>query len=366
MSRRLRIAAYNVEWFGNLFDDDNRLISDEKWSARWNVTRRRQGAAIAEVIRTVDADVFQIVEAPNQGNGHSSVAALEGFAKTFGLRQRKALIGFPSHTRQELTLLYDPDRASARHDPKGTRFDAPESVERMHLSSLSPLHRAPRFDGDLPLDIDADGLVDFHHFSKPPIEAVVELDGLILRLIGVHAKSKAAHRAKDEADEVRIQITNRRKQLAQCEWIRRRVEEHLATGEDVIVLGDFNDGPGIDRYERMFGRSGVEVVMGDVSLPDTLLRNPYMKARLHPELGWSPATCRFYDRDKKSYVNALLDFVMLSAPLASRSDAIWRIWHPFDDKACFRDEGLRQALLDASDHFPVSVDLDVQAASPLS
>ncbi len=357
MTRPLRIAAYNVEWFANLFDTDDRLISDESWSARWNVTRRRQAEAVAHVIKAVDADLIQIVEGPNDGGGQSAVRALEGFAAAFGLRQRKALIGFPNDTRQELVLLYDPGRAAASHDPRGARFDAPASDQPPVPPATLSQHRAPRFDGVLPLDFDADGIIDFHQFSKPPLETRVEVAGAVLRLIGVHAKSKAVRDAKDADDETRIQIANRRKQLAQCEWIRRRVEEHLARAEDVIVLGDFNDGPGIDRYERMFGRSGVEVVMGDVSAPDDLLRNPFLKARLHPEFGWSPSTCRFYDREKKSYVNALLDFVMLSAPLAQRTAATWRIWHPFDDKACFRDEVLKQALLDGSDHFPVSVDL---------
>ena len=42
------------------------------------------------------------------GEGALLDAALEGFAQEFGLRQRKALLGFPSPTRQELVYLYDP------------------------------------------------------------------------------------------------------------------------------------------------------------------------------------------------------------------------------------------------------------------
>ena len=56
-------------------------------------------------------------------------------------------------------------------------------------------------------------------------------------------------------------------------------------------------------------------------------------------------------------MNALLDFVMLSGGLAERARPKWRIWHPFDDPDCFGDKALSKALLDASDHFPVSVDL---------
>ena len=357
MAERLRIAAYNVEWFANLFDDDDRLILDNGWSARYDVTRRRQAMAVADVMTAVDADLFLIVEAPNSGKHQSSVRALERFAERFGLRQKQALEGFPNGTRQELTLLYDPDRIEARHDPRGAPFRPPQSGRRMRLGRLSPMARAPRFDSVLPLDIDEDGLVDLHEFSKPPVEAEVKADGATFRLIGVHAKSKAPHGARTPQEVVRMQIANRRKQLAQCEWIRRRVDEHLEREENVIVLGDFNDGPGIDRYERMFGRSGVELVMGDVTAPEMLLRNPYVKARLHPDLGWRPATARFYNREKRAYMNALLDFVMLSAPLAERGGANWRIWHPFDDPECFGDKALSAALLDASDHFPVSVDL---------
>ncbi|WP_347221669.1 pyridoxal-phosphate dependent enzyme, partial [Mycolicibacterium poriferae] len=33
--------------------------------------------------------------------------------------------------------------------------------------------------------------------------------------------------------------------------------------------------------------------------------------------------------------------------------------HPFDDPVCYRTIELREALLTASDHFPVSIDIDL-------
>lgn len=357
MTNSLRIAAYNVEWFAGLFDEDDQLVLDDSWSARHGVVKRRQAEAVAEVVSAVDADVMLIVEAPNDGRHQSCVTALERFADRFDLRQSKAMIGFSNGTTQELALIYDPARVSVRHDPRGAKWAPPRSGRRLRLEKLGLLARAPRFDGVLPLDIDEDGLVDLHQFSKPPVEAEVSIGDHILRLIGVHAKSKAPHGAKDDEDAVRLQIANRRKQLAQCEWIRRRVDQHLDEDQHVIVLGDFNDGPGIDRYERLFGRSGVEVAMGDISNPDRLLRNPYVRARLHPDFGWWPATARFYNRRTKGYLNALIDFIMLSPRLAAKAKASWRIWHPFDDDRCFKDEEMKQALLDGSDHYPVSVDL---------
>ena len=358
MSGPLRIATYNIEWFASLFDENGALRLDDGWSSRRDVTRAMQGEAVAAAIRAVDPDLLLVVEGPDETKPGTTTAALQGFAAHFGLRQTGALSGFANGTQQELALMFDPARVTARHDPKGAPFRPPSSGRRLRLDRLGPAARAPRFDSVLPLDIDEDGLVDLHEFSKPPLEAEVVLDGAVtLRLIGVHAKSKAPHGAKSARDAIRLQIRNRRKQLAQCEWIRRRVDGHLDNDEPVIVLGDLNDGPGLDRYEKLFGRSGVEVVVGDVSAPDRLLRNPHIKARLDPDLGWRPATARFYDRNRKRYLNALIDFILLSPDLVARGRPDWRIWHPFDDPDCYGDADLRKALLTASDHFPVSVDL---------
>jgi len=238
MPDALRIATWNVCWFTHLFDHGGRLVGDGDWSGMHDVTRERQAGAIAAVLSAVDADLIATIEAPNTGRRKSTVRALEGFARRFGLRQTRAIIGFGSDTEQEIALMFDPGRVTARHDPRGKRLDAGTA------SGNRPGH-APRFDGVFPLDLDGDGELDLHRFSKPPLEAELTIDGdHRLRLIAVHAKSKAPHGARDAQDAARISLTNRRKQLAQCAWLRARLDEHLAAGEEVIALGDFNDGPG--------------------------------------------------------------------------------------------------------------------------
>jgi len=49
---------------------------------------------------------------------------------------------------------------------------------------------------------------------------------------------------------------------------------------------------------------------------------------------------------------------MISKGLMARRPA-WRIWHPFDDAECWQMVELREALLTASDHFPVTLDIDI-------
>ncbi len=334
----MRIATWNVEWFSELFDMHDTLQADDKPSQRYKISRRQQADAIAHVLSRLDADIVVVVEAPNTGNTQKSERALENFAAQYGLRQSRAVGGFPSHTHQEITALYDPDVATIRHDPRAST-------------------KAPRFDAAFDLDIDVDARPETHVFSKPPLEVEITAAALPgpIRLIGVHAKSKMPPRTSDPDEMMRVSIANRRKQLAQCIWLRARIDDHLDRGEPLVVCGDLNDGPGLDGYEKLFGHSSIEVVLGENT--DRQLIDPHAQAWLNPRQGWFMATARFYHREYRRHVNALLDYVMLSPDLADMMTPRWRIWHPFDDPRIYADTALRDALLDASDHFPVSVDL---------
>ncbi|MEM9063529.1 MAG: endonuclease/exonuclease/phosphatase family protein [Pseudomonadota bacterium] len=352
MATRRRIATWNVCWFTALFDRGNNLRLGDGWSAMHDVTRTRQAEAISSVLRRIDADLYCIIEAPDTGSTRSTSVALSQFVEHFGLRQSQVLSGFRSGTEQEIALLFDPEIFGAEHLPLGQPLD-PETAD---LSTT--WNEAPRFDSVFPLDLDGDGKIDLHRFSKPPLEADVTdlVSGRVFRMIGVHAKSKAPHGAATPEAVQRISLRNRRKQLAQCAWLRARIEDHLDRGDDVMVLGDFNDGPGQDKYERVFGRSGVEIVMGSVSDPERILRNPYAW-RGKPPYAARPSTARFYNRETKGFLNALLDFIMVSPGFADAVAPEWRIWHPFDDEECYGDEAFQADLLSASDHFPVSIDL---------
>lgn len=342
----IRIATWNVEWFTHLFDHNDRPLLDDQPSRRYRVNRRDQAQAIADVLRRVDPDLLIVVEAPNEGSHQSTRRALQNFARHFKLRQSAALIGFPNGTEQEIAALYDPDRLRIAHDPRGGDGDGAV---------------APRFDSRFRMDVDTDGQSDIHDFNKPPLELEVTVagSGAKLRLIGVHAKSKNSNGARNAREEAAISIDNRRTHLAQCIWLRRRIDEHLDAHDPLIVLGDLNDGPGLDGFEKLFGRSGVEVVLGDPAQPERYLTDPNAIIHLSPRKGLTVASARFYDPERKRYFNALLDYVMLSPDLVASTRPKWRIWHPFDDPACFDDRDLREALLTASDHFPVSVDLEI-------
>lgn len=344
----LRLATYNVEWFNALFDDMGRPHEDAAPSARYKVSRGEQLGALGIVFSALDADGILIVEGPDTNSRRSTVRALESFAAKFGLRASRAIHGFTSDTEQEIAFLYDPARLTPRHDPKGD----PTGRRGSRL--------APRFDGVFRYDLDADRAPELIRFSKPPLELALRLPGgHRLRLIGVHAKSKNPHGATDAASALRISIENRRKQLAQCIWLRQRVEEHLVRGENLVVLGDFNDGPGLDEFEKLFGHSGIEIVLGTTAESPALhLHDPHAEMALQSKVGFAPTTARFYLAPKKRYFEALLDFVMVSPAVAARQPD-WRIWHPYNDPGVMAVPELREAILQASDHFPVSIDIPI-------
>lgn len=344
----MRIATYNVEWFTELFDAKGRLLDDTEWSGRSDVTREDQIAALGVVFQRLDADLIAIIEAPDQNHKRSTVPALENFAQHFGLRVSEALIGFGNDTQQEIAVLYDPEKLTLHHDPKGEEFGVIGS------------HGAPRFDGEFHIDLDIDSRAEVVRFSKPPLEVTARTnDGTEFHLIAAHLKSKAPHGARSPKEAMRISIANRRKQLAQAVWLRRRIEDHLADNTPLIVLGDLNDGPGLDEYEHLFGRSSVEIIMGvdDAKSRDTLF-DPHAMTGLETKLGAIPTTARFYIAAQDRYLQALLDYIMISQDLMAKRPN-WRIWHPFDTPECLNDAMLRSALLTASDHFPVTLDIDL-------
>ncbi|KIN71636.1 endonuclease/exonuclease/phosphatase family protein [Sulfitobacter guttiformis] len=341
----MRIATYNVEWFANLFDADDQPLSDAGWSGRRDVTRASQLAALGTVFTALDADAIMVIEAPDTGRKHSTVTALESFAARFGLRTHAAVMGFANDTQQEIALLYDPDILTVHHDPQGQETGRDGATG------------APRFDGILRIDLDIDATEDLVVFSKPPLELTLETaSGFLFRMIGAHLKSKAPYGARNEAHAMQIAIANRRKQLAQAVWLRGRIDATVAQDVPLMVLGDLNDGPGLDAFENLFGRSSVEVILGtDGPHP---LYDPHAARALGQRLGAMPTTSRFWIREEGRFLQALLDYVMVCPQLRAKNPR-WRIWHPLDDPDCWRDPVLRDALVTASDHFPVTIDIDL-------
>lgn len=328
-----RLMSYNIEWFDDHFEPDNSMKSDAKSVRKFD--------GVAEVLGAVDPDLIGITEGPNTTTTtgeRNTVAALEGFAASKGLRQRKAMIGFPSAGRQEIAALYDPDVFTVAHDPGGRAGAAAN----------------PRFNEPFHADSDADEIKEVYRHYRPPLEArLTRADGgADIWLMVVHAKSKGIFTAMDRVHFDRASERNRRKLFAECSSIRLRVDEWLRKDRPVIVMGDINDGPGFDYYEGRFGRSAVELVMGSVFAPGDILCN-HLGEPKWGRYGWEPSSAEFTDNFTGDRVNALIDHILASRHIEPTGEGA-QVWNPRQNDAA---KPLRSALIDASDHFPISLDI---------
>ncbi len=329
----MKICSYNIEWFDKLFEDDNSQKNDSTSLKRLN--------AIKDVLEGISADVVCIIEAPNNkvdGNKRT-VECLENFANHYGLQTTKAKIGYPSRGMQEIAVLFNPQKVEMSHVPSGNGV------------------KNPPFNGRFEVDTDDDSIHEIYEFYRPPLELEIKRieDGMVFNLMAVHTKSKGIFNSSDMLHWERESRGNRKKLYAECEWIRRRVDEWLDSNKKVIVVGDINDGPGMDNYEFQFGKSAVEIIMGSIYEPERILKSYIGKPKWKRDkyAGWVPSSTRFKDRFTETYISVLIDHILVSQniPVVDNSHIIW---NPYQDDSC---EPIKAALLEASDHFPVSITL---------
>ena len=332
----IRIATWNIEHFNDYFNADNSLKSSKEAKEKFQ--------NISNILNNhIKPDILAVVEAPNTANkgAQSGIKKLENFALEYGLTINKAIQGFPSAGKQELIVMYDPLKMKISHKPEGGKSPTTD----------------PKFNGEFHFDADDDKIKEIYTHYRPPFEAKVTLNGGIeFWVMVVHAKSKGIFDSVEQVNLERLSIRNRLKLYAECAWIRRRIDSWLEKDRKIIVLGDMNDGPGMDEYELRYGKSAVEIIMGDIFNPLTLLLNHLGKPK-YGRYGWEPASASFKDRITEDYINVLIDHILVSQNIDAKADTC-RVWNPWQAKTDDPIKKMKDEFRSASDHFPVSIDLN--------
>ena len=126
-------------------------------------------------------------------------------------------------------------------------------------------------------DIDNDGIKEVCEFERKPLEGLFHIKGtdITFMVILVATKSKGVFSVNDLIHHQYLALANRKRLLAQSGKIRSRVDILMDENPNlpIIVMGDFNDEPGMDSYERMLGASSIETVMGSIYKPKNILHN---------------------------------------------------------------------------------------------
>lgn len=328
---KLKIGVYNVEWMRDLFDTDGNPKTSGK-----ELTRSQQ---LADVIKAMDPDFLGIVEGPNTLVNGSKTASkqLEIWTQTFIHSSNYIGIhGFPSAGQQELCAIYNPDKVNVLFTPEtksGKRFDEPflqDTTNRLIKEQ-------------------------YKHY-RPPLElSILDLDDtLITRVIIAHTKSKGIFDMVDYARFEQISARDRLKLFAECMSIRERCDEYLEKNQQVMVMGDINDGFELDFYENKFAKSAVEILLGDVWKPELVLKPVLPKPKLN-SYGYTPNSSKYKDRITGDQINVLIDHILASQGLNVLSGTVW---NPYLEKSNVTIQAISDSLKKASDHFPVLCEIE--------
>lgn len=339
----LKFAVYNVEWMKDLFFQDGTPKQANQGSAQDKKNGARS-VLLADVVKAIDPDVLCIVEGPDTLADGSKTASgqLEAWRDLHGLDPNyKGVHGIPSGGQQELCALYKSNLLTLVHDP--------EKNARKHP-----------FNETFLVDTTESLIKEQYKHYRPPLELSLQdaaTGDELARIMVAHTKSKGIFAAVDFARFEQLSERNRKKLYAECFSIRERCDQWLSDqpAQKVILCGDINDGFGLDYYEQRFSRSAVETLLGSVWEPEKILRQVLPRPKLG-KFGWNPSSSRYQDRITGDYFNVLIDHIVVSESVTF-SNA--RVWNPFPKNAPADVKALKPQLKDASDHFPVSVEIEI-------
>ena len=311
------IMSYNIEHMNKMFA--NNTVKPRQ---------RERAQQIARVIQDINPHVLGICEAANAHEEHRH------FIETYLPRTGYRVAHGTSRGSQNLVFYYrDPfsvvaaDEAAAAYDPWTA-------------------------------DIENDGLKEQHKWERKPLEAIFRIgpNGPKLRVILVHTKSKGIFSVVDLHHFQKIALANRKRLLAQGLKFRDRLDQLLQEPDRLptIVIGDMNDGPGLDPFEKAVGKSFVETVMGSVYDPPGIFHNA---------LWWMKQTSEVWTADFPDPIvnhpfgykhRVWIDHILLSPDMLRPNNVIRYVAR--SGNVGLKNNDSRKA----SDHFPVYCTVETQ------
>lgn len=328
---KLKIGVYNVEWMRDLFNTDGTPKSTGEAHER--------SQKLASIINKMDLDFLGIVEGPDTLADGSKTASmqLENWVQNYGLNNNyKGVHGIPSRGQQELCALYDSSKIMVDFTPtssKKNQFDKPFLVDTTNKLIKE----------------------QYQHY-RPPLELTIRnlLGDEISKVIVAHTKSKGIFSAVDYAKFEQISARDRMRLYAECMSIRLKCDDYIKNGSEVIIMGDINDGIGMDFYENKFSKSAVEILLGDVWHPEKILKSVLPKPKW-TNSGWKPSSSKYKDRITEDTVNVLIDHVFISTGLSTQNG---KVWNPYQLKDDSDVQEIRNELIKGSDHFPITAEIE--------
>lgn len=344
----VKIANWNIEWMNRWFTGDNDGAPRFKPSSEISGVTDIAALAgrVANVVTALNADILAVQEGPSR----RTEMAL--FVRDF-LNDGYEIVGPAGKGQQKLYALLNKQSAVVTG---ATRLEQDLGID---------------FDDVWEVDIDADLDLDEYRFTRPPLVMQVQTSsGNTFRLLNLHTKSKFVQRGRQMWQD----LARRPEFVAKALQARRRISAEAMRVRDyldacfaenieapVVVVGDLNDGPGLDYFERSYLTHNVAgLIAGSPFHPRRMLRHAFID-QMDKEQNFTAIFDDFIDEIDNRKI--LLDHIFVSPSLfwdaSGARSAGGAIEHAvFDaqiDAGAPQDS--RQRL--PSDHRPQSVTLDV-------
>jgi endonuclease/exonuclease/phosphatase family metal-dependent hydrolase len=262
----LVVSSFNVEWMNDWFipgagpaafrqqfrdRDDFNYFNDTAATA----------AKTASVIKAIDPDLLAVEEAP------SRASELQLFVDTYlldagGQPLYQVILG-DSGAAQKLGLLYKPDSVTS--------------------AGLAPHDTITGLIDPWMSDVDGDAYLEPYSFTRTPLVVDLEVGAQKLQLIVAHTKSNYINHGRQMWNDPNQQheyivtaLKDRRRISSEAMRMRSYLDSVLDQTPDarVIVMGDLNDGPGLDYFETNYlTHNLIDILFGSLFQPEQTFRH---------------------------------------------------------------------------------------------
>ena len=334
----MKLVFWNIEWMNDWFVGGNEVAFRAENPRRGITDVAGLCTRVANVIEALAPDALMV------GEGPSDRREMELFINKFlsdTTGPKYELFGGLDGGAQKLYILYR----------KGGAFED---------AGLDDTDLARSLGDPWETDVDGDLELEPYEFTRVPLAARLKLAGETLRIVGLHTKSKYVHKGEEQwndparrCDFVIAALKNRRRISAESMRTRQYLDELIDADPNalVVVVGDFNDGPGQDFFEKHYLTHNVtDILLGSTFYPQRQFRHAFLHRVPQNEL----FTATFDDFvDGINNRRTLLDHILVSPALEARVQDSGIAHAEIDAQADPAATKERQKV--ASDHKPASV-----------
>lgn len=336
----MRILNWNIEWMNRWFVGNREVAFRESHEPSGIRDVAALCRRVASVIDALDPDVLTLQEGP------SDRAEMLLFSDQYLLgadnSPRFEIFGGIDGGAQKIYILVKKD---------GALLDAVLANDTITQGLAKPFETA--IDSTLQL-------IDYTFTRRPVVVSGKRSTGEDVRIISLHSKSKFVQQGEAlwnnpnrRGEFIAEAVKNRRRISAEGFRLRSYLDQlaQESPETDVIVTGDFNDGPGIDYFEQRYLTHNVtDILLGSTFRPNLLFKHAYLGS-IPDERAYTAVFDDFIDDVQDRPL--LLDHILVSPHLADRVRG--DIAHEEFEAAIDQSATGRQRL--PSDHRPVYADV---------